>query len=210
MEKHNGGFEEDRLSEELEPSYNGNEKNTLQLVTESIDPEEGCSNDTLIKLKEKDGNPKQLEWYYAPVYLLFWVGLFFAVCYPLFNHLPTGVKIEEESNLPGTFVAQRAESILLQLDLMGPKIAGDYVTEVLMVQFLLAEISKVREEMRDDLYEMEVDVQRSSGAFLHWQMINMYQGIQNVVVKLSSKSSNSTSYLLVNSHYDSKPSSVGK
>jgi len=121
-----------------------------------------------------------------------------------------GVKIEEESNLPGTFVAQRAESILLQLDLMGPKIAGDYVTEVLMVQFLLAEISKVREEMRDDLYEMEVDVQRSSGAFLHWQMINMYQGIQNVVVKLSSKSSNSTSYLLVNSHYDSKPSSVGK
>jgi len=210
MEKHNGGFEEDRLSEELEPSYNGNEKNTLQLVTESIDPEEGCSNDTLIKLKEKDGTPKRLEWYYAPVYLLFWVGLFFAVCYPLFNHLPTGVKIEEESNLPGTFVAQRAESILLQLDLMGPKIAGDYVTEVLMVEFLLAEISKVREEMRDDLYEMEVDVQRSSGAFLHWQMINMYQGIQNVVVKLSSKSSNSTSYLLVNSHYDSKPSSVGK
>jgi len=79
-----------------------------------------------------------------------------------------------------------------------------------MVEFLLGEISKVRDEMRNDLYDMEVDVQRSSGSFLHWQMINMYQGIQNVVVKLSSKSSNSTSYLLVNSHYDSKPSSVGR
>ncbi|EDV56334.2 endoplasmic reticulum metallopeptidase 1 [Drosophila erecta] len=210
MEKHNGGFEEDRLSEHSKQSYSQNKKNTLQLATEVIDPEEGCSNDTLLELKQKaERFSKQLEWYYSPAYLLFWVGLFFAVSYPLFNYLPTGVKIEEEANLPGTFVAQRAESILIQLDLMGPKIAGDYVTEVEMVQFLLGEISKVREEMRNDLYEMEVDVQRSSGSFLHWQMVNMYQGIQNVVVKLSSKSSNSTSYLLVNSHYDSKPSSVG-
>nr|NP_788335.2 uncharacterized protein Dmel_CG33012 [Drosophila melanogaster]AAO41400.2 uncharacterized protein Dmel_CG33012 [Drosophila melanogaster] len=209
MEKHNGGFEEDKLSEHSDTSYTENKKNTVQLVTDGIDPEEGCSNVTLIELKQKSRFSKQLEWYYSPAYLLFWVGLFFAVCYPLFNHLPTGVKIEEEANLPGTFVAQRAESILIRLDLMGPKIAGDYVTEVEMVEFLLGEISKVRDEMRNDLYDMEVDVQRSSGSFLHWQMINMYQGIQNVVVKLSSKSSNSTSYLLVNSHYDSKPSSVG-
>ncbi|XP_034652122.1 endoplasmic reticulum metallopeptidase 1-like [Drosophila subobscura] len=180
-------------------------KSTMQLMTETQDGD----SDTRIDLRVKDGTPKQLPWYYGPVYLLFWVGLFFAVVYPLFNYLPTGVKVEEESAKAGTFVAQRAESILLKIDLMGPKIAGDYVTEVLMVQFLLEEIEKVRQEMRQDLYELEVDVQRAEGAFLHWQMINMYQGIQNVVVKLSAKSSNSTSYLLVNSHYDSKPSSVG-
>jgi len=64
--------------------------------------------------------------------------------------------------------------------------------------------------MRSDIYEMEVDVQRASGAYLHWEMINMYQAVQNVIVKLSTKSSNSTSYLLINSHYDTKPGSVGK
>ncbi|EDW32418.1 GL11626 [Drosophila persimilis] len=179
-------------------------KSTMQLMTDTQDSE-----DTRIDLNEKGRSPKQLPWYYGPVYLLFWVGLFFAVVYPLFNHLPTGVKVEEESAKAGKFVAQRAETTLLKIDLMGPKIAGDYVTEVLMVQLLLEEIEKVRQEMRQDLYELEVDVQRAQGAFLHWQMINMYQGIQNVVVKLSAKSSNSTSYLLVNSHYDSKPSSVG-
>lgn len=186
-------------------AFNGLEKSTFQLATEKIDPEDGSYSD----LREKNKSQKRLAWYYAPVYLLFWVGLFFAVVHPLFNHLPTGVKLEEESDLPNTFIAQRAESLLLKLDLMGPKIAGDYVTEVLMVELLLEEIEKVRQSMRSDLYDLEVDVQRSSGAFLHWQMINMYQGIQNVVVKLSCKSSNSSSYLLVNSHYDSKPSSVG-
>ncbi|XP_017033139.1 endoplasmic reticulum metallopeptidase 1-like [Drosophila kikkawai] len=156
-----------------------------------------------------DIQAKKLPWYYAPTYLLFWVGLFFAVVIPLFNYLPKGVKQEEESTLPGTFVAQRAESLLLQMDIMGPKITGDYVTEVTMVQFLLDEIGKVRREMREDLFEMEVDVQRCSGSYLLWQMVNMYQGVQNVVVKLSPKSSNSSSYLLINSHFDSKPTSRG-
>lgn len=223
MEKHNEAFVEEESFPGLEfttqeeeflskakpvDAVNELEKSTLQLATGRIDPEDGSYSD----LREKMGNKSQekLAWYYAPVYLLFWVGLFYAVVYPLFNHLPTGVKLEEESDLPNTFVAQRAESLLLRLDLMGPKIAGDHVTEVLMVELLLEEIEKVRQVMRSDLYDLEVDVQRSSGAFLHWQMVNMYQGIQNVVVKLSCKSSNSSSYLLVNSHYDSKPSSVGQ
>ncbi|KAH8386241.1 hypothetical protein KR200_007728, partial [Drosophila serrata] len=212
MEQHNEGFKEDTVSLHSEHSikFNGNEKSTLQLVTEEpADTENGGHLESIIGFREKKKAAKPLPWYYAPVYLLFWVGLFFAVVYPLFNYLPTGVKLAEESDLPATFVAQRAEEVLLKIDLMGPKIAGDYVTEVTMVNFLLDEIEKVRREMRTDLYELEVDVQHSSGAFLHWQMINMYQGIQNVVVKLSAKSSNSTNYLLVNSHYDSKPSSVG-
>ncbi|KAH8275871.1 hypothetical protein KR026_003392 [Drosophila bipectinata] len=199
--------EEQKYSNQAKPveAYNGLDQSIVQLATKKIDPEEGSHLD----LKERTKSIKMLAWYYAPVYLLFWVGLFFAVVYPIFNHLPTGVKLEEESDLPNTFIAQRAESLLLKLDLMGPKIAGDYVTEVLMVELLLEEIGKVRQVMKSDLYDLEVDVQRSSGAFLHWQMVNMYQGIQNVVAKLSCKSSNSSSYLLVNSHYDSKPSSVG-
>lgn len=38
---------------------------------------------------------------------------------------------------------------------------------------------------------------------------NMYQGIQNVIVKLTTKESQSDSYLLINSHFDSKPGSPG-
>ncbi|XP_030388603.1 endoplasmic reticulum metallopeptidase 1-like [Scaptodrosophila lebanonensis] len=163
----------------------------------------------IVEFSEKGKTYGQLAWYYAPPFVLFWCGLFFAVVLPLFNYLPTAIKINEESNRPGQFVAERAERILLEFDRMGPKIVGDEMNEKVMVQFLLNEIEKVRAEMRDDLYELEVDVQQASGAYLHWEMVNMYQGVQNVIVKLSTNSSNSTSYLLINSHYDSKPGSVG-
>ncbi|KAH8301329.1 hypothetical protein KR059_000274 [Drosophila kikkawai] len=63
--------------------------------------------------------------------------------------------------------------------------------------------------MRSDLYELEVDVQSPTGGYVFIDMVNMYQGIHNVIVKLSSKSSRSESYLLLNSHFDSKPSSPG-
>lgn len=165
---------------------------------------------TIIELKEKDTRIKRLPWYYAPSYLLIWIALFIAVVYPLFNYLPASVSLSEEETKPGQFVAERAHRILCKLDQMGPKIVGDYMNEIVMVNFLLDEITAINRVMRSELYELEVDVQKASGAYLHWEMINMYQAVQNVVVKLSSKSSNSTSYLLINSHYDTKPGSVGK
>lgn len=165
---------------------------------------------TIIDFKEKDTRIKRIPWYYAPSYLLIWIGLFTAVVYPLFHYLPASVRLSEEETKPGQFVAERAHRILCKLDQMGPKIVGDYMNEIVMVKFLLDEITTIHGVMLSELYELEVDVQRASGAYLHWEMINMYQAVQNVVVKLSSKSSNSTSYLLINSHYDTKPGSVGK
>ncbi|EDW01016.1 endoplasmic reticulum metallopeptidase 1 [Drosophila grimshawi] len=179
----------------------GEDKNEFQ-TSEIMD-------NTIILVSEKDTLHKQLPWYYAPSFLLFWVALFFAVVFPLFYSLPTPVNLAEETSKPGQFVAERAQQKLLELDRMGPKIVGDEMNEKTMVEFMLKEIDTVRSVMRHDLYEMEVDVQRASGAYLHWEMINMYQAVQNVVVKLSTKSSNSTSYLLINSHYDTKPGSVG-
>ncbi|XP_062134527.1 endoplasmic reticulum metallopeptidase 1-like [Drosophila sulfurigaster albostrigata] len=180
---------------------NGKDKNELEV---DID-----NDNTIIEWIEKDKRTKPLPWYYAPSYLFIWVALFFAVVFPLFNYLPTAIKIEEEASKPGQFVAERAQQILLELDRMGPKIVGDEMNEKTMVEFLLNKIELVRQVMRTDIYELEVDVQRASGAYLHWEMINMYQAVQNVIVKLSTRSSNSTSYLLINSHYDSKPGSVG-
>ncbi|ALC41587.1 CG13160, partial [Drosophila busckii] len=163
---------------------------------------------TIIELNEERRH-RPIAWYYAPTYLLFWLALFFAVVVPLFNHLPTGVREFEEPAKPGEFVAERAQRVLLELDRMGPKIVGDEMNEKTMVEFMLNEIEKVRQVMRYDLYELEVDLQRASGAYLLGQMINMYQAIQNVVVKVSTKSSNSTNYLLINSHYDTKQGSTG-
>ncbi|XP_064543535.1 endoplasmic reticulum metallopeptidase 1-like [Drosophila montana] len=186
---------------------NGKDKD--EFLSDAVKPEPPRMDNTIIELTEKDHPKKQLPWYYAPSFLLLWVALFFAVVFPLFNSLPTPVKIEEEATKPGQFVAERAQYILLELDRLGPKIVGDEMNEKTMVEFMLREIEAVRGEMRQDLYDLEVDVQRASGAYIHWEMINMYQAVQNVVVKLSTKSSNSTSYLLINSHYDTKPGSVG-
>ncbi|EDX06745.1 endoplasmic reticulum metallopeptidase 1 [Drosophila simulans] len=151
----------------------------------------------------------RLPWYYAPSFLLLWVALFYAVVYPLYHRLPDSVLISHESSKPGQFVAERAQRLLYKYDRIGPKVVGSVANEVTTVAFLEEEVENIRAAMRSDLYELELDVQHPSGAYMHWQMVNMYQGVTNVVVKISSRSSNSSSYLLVNSHFDSKPSSPG-
>jgi len=168
------------------------------------------SENLIIEIDEGKIRTKQFPWYFAPTYLLFWVALFFAVIYPLFQALPTGIKRSEEADKPGQFVAERAQEILLKISQIGPRVVGDVSNEVTVVNLLLEEIEKVRQVLRDDVYEMEVEVQRASGSYLIKGLTNHYQGVQNVIVKLSTRSSNSTSYLLVNSHYDTKPGSPGK
>ncbi|XP_005177924.1 endoplasmic reticulum metallopeptidase 1 isoform X1 [Musca domestica] len=152
---------------------------------------------------------KRLEWYYAPAFLLFWLVLLVAIVLPVFFNLPIGLRIEDEHTKPGEFVAERAERILFDFEMIGPKVVGSFANENLTVQLLYDEIELIRRSMHHDLYELEVDVQVVSGAYMHWTMINMYQGLQNFVVKLSSKNSTSQNYLLINSHFDSKPGSPG-
>lgn len=106
-------------------------------------------------------------------------------------------------------MAGRAEKQLHDFERIGPKVVGSRANEVETVRFLLAEVDKIKLELRSDLYELEVEVQSPSGGFLIAGMWNMYQGIQNVIVKLTTKESQSDSYLLINSHFDSKPGSPG-
>lgn len=153
---------------------------------------------------------RRLPWYYAPSFLILWVALFYAIVFPLYHRLPDSVMIADESRKPGEFVAERAQRLLYKYDRIGPKVVGSVANEVTTVAFIKEEVENVRAAMRTDLYDLELDVQQPSGAYMHWQMVNMYQGVQNVAVKLSSKSSNSSSYVLMNSHFDSKPTSPGK
>ncbi|XP_017068761.1 endoplasmic reticulum metallopeptidase 1 [Drosophila eugracilis] len=171
---------------------------------------EGYSDTVLYHvLSKKKELRRRLPWYYAPSFLLLWVVLFFAVVLPLFYRLPNRLTLADEPLQPGEFVAERAQKVLYELDRIGPKVVGSFANEVTTVAFLLSEVEKVRQEMRSDLFDLDVDVQRPSGSYVVGTMTSIYQGIQNVVVKLSSKSSNSSSYLLINSHFDTKPGSPG-
>jgi len=159
--------------------------------------------------KEKELK-RRLPWYYAPSLLLLWVALFFAVVLPLFYRLPERITIADEPLKPGEFVAERAQRILYEFDRIGPKVVGSIANEVTTVAFLLNEVEKIRREMHSDLFDLEVDVQQPSGSYVVGTMTSIYQGIQNIVVRLSTTSSNSSSYLLINSHFDTKPGSPGK
>ncbi|XP_011190310.2 endoplasmic reticulum metallopeptidase 1 isoform X2 [Zeugodacus cucurbitae] len=151
----------------------------------------------------------KVPWYFAPAYLLFWLVLLFAVVVPVFFSLPTGLTIQNASLNPGRFIAERAERILIDFDKIGPKVVGSHANENHTVQLLLDQLEDIRRVMQTDLFEMEIDVQVVSGAYIHWTMVNMYQGVQNVVVRFRTKASTSESYLLINSHFDSKPGSPG-
>ncbi|KAH8253057.1 hypothetical protein KR032_003400, partial [Drosophila birchii] len=160
-------------------------------------------------LSQRKHTRLRLPWYYAPSFLLLWVALFYAIVYPLYHRLPDSVLIADEARKPNEFVAERAQRLLYKYDRIGPKVVGSVANEVTTVAFLVEEVENIRSAMRSDLYELEMNVQQPSGAYMHWQMVNMYQGVQNVVVKISNKRSNSSAYLLVNSHFDSKPTSPG-
>lgn len=154
-------------------------------------------------------NRSKFGWYWVPVFLAFWFLLFYLAVIPSFHYFPETINIEDESKLPGSFIGQRAENTLLRLSKIGPKVVGSPANEQAAVQFLLSEISQIKESARSDLYDIEEDVQIASGHYVLWKMVNYYQSIQNVVVKVSSKFSNSTSSLLINSHYDTVPGSSG-
>jgi len=88
-------------------------------------------------------------------------------------------------------------------------VVGSKANEVNTVVFLLNEIANLKKDLLTDYFTLEVNVQQGSGALRYAHMLNMYQGVQNVVVKLSSKNSTSESYLLVNSHFDTVLTSPG-
>ncbi|EDV35717.1 uncharacterized protein Dana_GF12334 [Drosophila ananassae] len=144
-------------------------------------------------------------WYLASGFLLFWVLLFFAVVVPLFYRLPNGLTIEDAYK--GVFIAERAQKDLWNLDKIGPKVVGSDANENQTVNYLLSVVEGIQAIALDDYFEVEVDLQEVSGSYIHRTMINMYQGVQNIAVRLTPKNSTSNSTILINAHFDSKPTS---
>lgn len=95
---------------------------------------------------------------------------------------------------------------------MGPRVTGSYENDVLAVNYVLRQIDIIIHQKNKNQM-LEVDVQVVSGNYILEAMevdqLNVYSKIQNVVVKLHG-SKNDTNSILVNSHFDSVPTSPGK
>jgi len=143
---------------------------------------------------------------WAPAFFGFWLLLYVAISIPASHRLPRPLTIEDEAKHPDQFIAERAENNLRELVSLGPRVVGSRQNEMAALKLLSQKMQKIRSGSANDI---EVDVQVASGSYVHWSMVNMYQSIQNIVAKISPKGTNSTTYLLVNSHYDSVPAGPG-
>ncbi|XP_054739176.1 endoplasmic reticulum metallopeptidase 1 isoform X1 [Anastrepha obliqua] len=150
----------------------------------------------------------KIKWYWAPVFLSFWVLLYFFISIPAYHRLPKPINIADEARYPDRFIAERAEQNLIKLIALGPRVVGSVANEQNAIQYFQEKLKDIQAGA-NPLLEIEGDVQLASGSYCHWDMVNMYQGIQNFVIKIGPKDTNSTSYLLVNSHFDSVPHGKG-
>lgn len=127
--------------------------------------------------------------------------------------LPTPLKIVNENNPENLdrFISEHAMIALKNLTQIGPRVAGSYENEILAVDFLKRQINSIK-AASSYVHEMEIDFQKSSGAFrLEFLdgMTNVYNDVQNVIVKLGSKIKSKHS-LLLNCHYDTVIDSPGE
>lgn len=159
---------------------------------------------------EKSKYPRPMPY----VYFLGILGLMlvvFSLVIIIEKQLPTGYKLQDEAKYPDSFIAERAYNILKNLTEIGPRIAGSYENEVLAINVLKQEIDAIIKEAHET-HIIEVDIQKASGAFnLEFLdgMTNVYQDVQNVVVKVGSRI-NSPHSLLINCHFDSVVDSPGE
>ncbi|XP_033149125.1 endoplasmic reticulum metallopeptidase 1-like [Drosophila busckii] len=166
-----------------------------QLITDE------CLESSKIVVKKQPA--AKVPWYFASGFLFFWGLLFFAIVIPRFYKLPQANTMEDVKK--GVFIAERAYKNLYHLVNIGTKVTGSVQNENQTVSYILQELEAIKAASLQDLFDIEIEVAQGSGAFVRGNYLNMYRGVQNIVVKFSTKNSTSETYLLVNSHFDSKP-----
>lgn len=110
----------------------------------------------------------------------------------------------EDAN-KNVFIAERAYNNLQILSDIGNKLTGSKANEIDAVNFIVNELTDIKENLLSEYFELEIDVSQASGSLPYSTMLNNYKGVQNIAAKLSPRNSTSETYLLVNSHFDSKP-----
>lgn len=111
---------------------------------------------------------------------------------------------------PNRFIAERAYNFLVKLTDLGPRPTGSHANEVLAVKLLSDEINLIAKQAKP-VHKVALDIQKTSGSFplgFLDGMSSVYKNVQNVVVKLSSRTESAHS-LLINCHFDTVPDSPG-
>lgn len=154
--------------------------------------------------------PKLLKWSWSLLILLLLVFYYFVVVLWVVNYLPTPLTNAERSIHPDRFIAENAARYLKGLTDLGPRVAGSTVNEVNAIEYLKRCLQEIKEQADLNEYIFEMDLQVASGSYALIRMINTYVNVQNLVVKLTPKAAvNSSDFLLINSHFDTVPSSPG-
>lgn len=127
--------------------------------------------------------------------------------YSLYPSIPD-LKLFQEAN-PGRFVAERSRNDLKSLTEMGPRVTGSHNNEVLGVAVLKGAIETIQ-KLASKKQRIEMDHQIVTGGyfalFKPHGMTNLYQNVQNIVVKIQGESD---SAVLLNCHWDSVAGSPG-
>ncbi|XP_055387210.1 endoplasmic reticulum metallopeptidase 1-like isoform X2 [Condylostylus longicornis] len=150
----------------------------------------------------------KLNFFWSGLYFTLWGFLIFLVWWHLKNILPKPYSINNETSLQNEFIAERAERRLQDLVRIGPRVVGSANNEQATVKLLLDAIEKIKISASNK-FKIEVNKQLGNGSFYIFGFVNIYRNIQNIIVKLTPVNSTSTSALLINSHFDSRPGSPG-
>lgn len=137
----------------------------------------------------------------------------FGLVYIQDGRLPTPLTLHDEKNNPDSFITDRARHDLKLLTSLGSRVTGSYENEALAVSFFQRELAFIQQQAHRN-QKIEVDVQKVSGAFFidfrPHGAISTYSQIQNIVVKLhGSNGDEQQGSLLLNSHFDTVPTSPG-
>lgn len=161
-----------------------------------------------VTVEEMTALPKRqtISIYWLPVYLLPWIIIFLLMVLS-YHTLPTPISRDAESSYPNRFIGERAKLLNEELANIGPpKVVGSEDNELRAVTFLMNEIDKIKRSA-NPVHTIEENIQRSSGSFQLGTLTTYYQGIQNVVVKISPRNRTTAHSLLINTHFDSVPGS---
>ena len=116
------------------------------------------------------------------------------------GHLTNFDFILDSAKHPERFIEERARDHLRQLTSVGPRPAGSYENEVLAVEFIRRQLTKIQKATKS-AHNLIIDVQKPRGSF-NLQFVDgltqNYRDITNIVVKLEP------------SHHRSKDALLGK
>ena len=145
-----------------------------------------------------------------PAVLLFvaFHGALFLLVHGRLSVYPAPRGLDTPSNY---FSEARARAYLRGIVSVGNRLVGSYANEKLTVDYLLKELELIKGRL-NPVHSLELDSKRVSGSFTLGflsEFTSVYEGVNNIVAKLSPKIKQNQEALLVNCHYDSAIGSPG-